>query len=380
MTPLVIVGAGLAAYTLAREIRKLDRALPICLLTADQGCFYSKPMLSNALSKGLSPQQLVTGSAEEMAGDLDLQIRVNTRVSAIDALGHFLLAAGERIEYSKLVLAVGAAPIRPPFPGASEVMVVNNLDDYTYFRASIKSLHELVVIGPGLIGCEFANDLVNNGKRVTVVGPDRRPLGRLLPTQAAQSLQRALADKGIVWRLGMVVEQIAQEKRGGYRLQLADGTQLDAEAVLSAIGLQPDIRLAQQTGLECGRGILVNRCLQTSHGDIFALGDCIELQGLVLPFVMPIMQGARALARTLTGQPTAVHYPAMPVVVKTPACPVVVAPPAKQAHGEWHETVFSKGVRSLFENEQGRLLGFALTGKVCEERRTLAKMLPDVLA
>ncbi len=378
MKPLVIVGSGLAAYSLARALRKIDRALPIWLLTVDQGCFYSKPMLSNALSKGLSPQQLVTASAEKMAEDLDLVIREATRVTGIDAAGHFVLAGGRQIEYSKLVLAVGALPVTPPFPGANKVMTVNNLGDYSRFRAIIDQLHELVVIGPGLIGCEFANDLVSNGKKVTVIGPDRQPLGRLLPPRAAQALQAALAASGVTWHLGTVAEQLVRDG-GGWRLQLSDGTSLSTEAVLSAIGLQPNTQLAQQAGLSCARGIVVDRLLQTSHVDIYALGDCAEVQGLVLPFVMPIMHGARALARTLTGQPTAVYYPAMPVVVKTPACPVVVSPPATRVQGEWHEAVLSRGVRSLFEDEQGRLLGFALTGEACQEWHVLAKTLPDVL-
>jgi len=377
MKPLVIVGSGLAAYTLAREIRKIDRALPIWLLTADQGCFYSKPMLSNALSKGLSPQQLISASAEKMAEDLDLVIRAGTRVSGIDAAGHFVLAGGEQIEYSKLVLAVGALPIVPSFPGANEVMTVNNLGDYRRFRAAIDQLHELVVIGPGLIGCEFANDLMNNGKKVTVVGPDWQPLGRLLPPRAAQALQAALSARGISWRFGAVVEQLVRDG-GECRLQLSDGTSLAGEAVLSAIGLQPNTQLARQSGLNCARGIVVDRLLQTSDVDIHALGDCAEVQGMVLPFVMPIMHGARALARTLTGQPTAVDYPAMPVVVKTPVCPVVVSPPAARVQGEWYETGLNGGVRSLFKDEQGRLLGFALTGEACQERHALVKTLPDV--
>jgi rubredoxin---NAD+ reductase len=105
--------------------------------------------------------------------------------------------------------------------------------------------------------------------------------------------------------------------------------------VLSAVGLRPRIQLARDAGIATGMGIQVNRQLQTNLDSIYAIGDCAETDGLVLPYVMPIMQAARALAPILLGQAAALQYPAMPVMVKTPAYPIVVSPPAKGAEGQW---------------------------------------------
>jgi rubredoxin-NAD+ reductase len=149
--------------------------------------------------------------------------------------------------------------------------------------------------------------------------------------------------------------------------------------VLSAVGLRPRIALAQAAGLATNRGIVVGRHLATSDADIFALGDCAEVAGLVLPFVMPIMHSARALAATLAGKPTPVAYPAMPVLVKTPACPTIVSPPPAGADGEWIVTADADGVKSLFQDASGKMLGFALNGKATAERAALAPQLPPVL-
>ncbi len=166
----------------------------------------------------------------------------------------------------------------------------------------------------------------------------------------------------------------------GVRVALENGTAIDAEVVLSAIGLKPKLELARAAGLKINRGIVVDRHLETSAPGVHALGDCAEVDGLVLPFVMPIMHAARALAANLAGKPAPLSYPAMPVLVKTPACPTIVAPPANGAAGEWKITRTADGVKALFVNSAGQALGFALNGAATAERAQLAKALPPVLA
>lgn len=378
--PLVIVGTGLAGYNVAREFRKLDRDTPLVLYTADDGCFYSKPMLSNALAKGMAVEQLATASAGQMAGQLDATIHTHAVVEALDPARRRLRVDGEEVSYASLVLAVGAEQIPLPAGGdaADAVLTVNSLGDYARFRRAIAGAADVAVIGPGLIGCEFANDLCQAGRRVTVIGPDAAPLGRLLPPRAGAALQAALAKAGVAWRLGVTATGIWR-RDGAFVIELADGERLPADVVLSAIGLRPNLRLARSGGLRTHRGIVVDRHLQTSHPGIYAIGDCAEVAGLVLPFVMPIMHGARALARTLAGEPTEVRYPAMPVVVKTPAHPVVVSPPPAGAEGEWQEEEVDGGVRSLYRAPDGRLLGFALTGAAVSDKQRLTAELPPVL-
>jgi rubredoxin-NAD+ reductase len=381
MNPIVIVGTGLAGYTLARELRKLDSEHPLVLVTSSDGAFYSKPMLSNALAKGKDAAGLVSSDAAHMAQQLKARVLTRTRVEAIEPGAHRVHLDGETIDYSRLVLAVGALPIRLPTGGngADQVLAVNDLDDYARFRQRLEGANRVAIIGPGLIGCEFANDLAASGRDVTVIGPDQAPLGRLLPPQAGQALHAGLAKAGVDWHLQTQVRRIDRSDRD-LRLSLGSGVSLAADLVLSAVGLQPATDLAASANLAVGRGIQVDRLLLTSAPDVYAIGDCAEVEGLVLPYVMPIMHAARALARTLSGEATALTYPAMPVVVKTPDYPVVVAPPAPQAGGSWREEALADGVRGRFVSADGRLLGFALTGGAVAEKQALTKQLPPVLS
>lgn len=381
MKPVVIIGTGLAGYNLAREIRKLGANIPLQLVTADDGQFYSKPMLSNALTNSKTPSVLAIASAEQMSQQLNATIQTNRTVTAIDTVSQRLEIDKDVISYDKLVLTLGAEPDPLPLKGdaASETVSINNLDDYARFRNAIENCTHIAIIGPGLIGCEFANDLCNVGKHVTVIGPDATPLARLIPTEAGNALRDALKRIGIEWRLGVVAEEM-DFNGNGYRLRLSDATYVDAEIVLSAIGLRPNIQLAQTAGLRTNRGIVVDRNLATSIEKVYALGDCMEVEGLVLPFVMPIMHCARALARTLVQQPTRLFYPAMPVAVKTPAHPVIVSPPPAGANGVWRINIDEYGVHAEFRDDKGQLSGFALTGAATRERQSLTSKLPPLLA
>ncbi|MEJ2179506.1 MAG: FAD-dependent oxidoreductase [Gammaproteobacteria bacterium] len=302
MDTIVIIGTGLAGYNLAKEIRKLDKQVPLQIITADGGESYSKPMLSNALAKGKSPAQLVLSDAEKMSQQLDATILSNTRVESIDIRARKLHTTSGEISYSKLVLAVGASQISPPLQGnaVKDVLTVNDLNDYEKFHQALDAATHVGIIGPGLIGCEFANDLTSAGKKVTVIGPSKTPLDRLLPDTVGELVLQELTKAGIKWRLGVKATEVNSDG-DGYQISMSDGSKLSVDLVLSAVGLRPNISLAQNAGLKVGHGIIVNRTLQSSLPDIYALGDCAEVHGLVLPFVLPLMNAARTLAKTLTG-------------------------------------------------------------------------------
>lgn len=377
---IVIIGSGLAGYTLIREIRKLDKAAPITLITREPGYFYSKPMLSTALASKKEASQLITTASEGMASQLGIDILAQTDVSAIDTAAQKLQTSAGPISYGKLVLALGADQIRIPLEGnaVSEVLTVNDLEDYEKFRKVIVGKKKVAILGAGLIGCEFANDLALGGFEVDVIDLAPQVLGRLLPEPAAKALQDKLSEAGVRWHFSTTVQTI---NRNGdvLEMNLANGHSISCDVALSAVGLKPRLDLANAAGIKTGVGIQVNRHLETSSSNIYSLGDCAEVDGLVLPYVMPIMQAARALAPTLLGQVTALNYPAMPVMVKTPALPTVVSPPAKGADGQWKTAVIEGGIEARFETPEGKLLGFALMGTATSQRATLTKELPPIL-
>src|SRR3569832_1661068 len=203
MPPIVIVGSGLAGYTLLKEIRKRDTSTPVTLVTADDGAFYSKPNLSNALAAGRSAA-LAGAAAEKMAADQQATVLTHTRVTAIDTQNQRVHTGSGALDYGKLVLALGADPIPHGLSGngTAAVLAVNDLADYAVFRDALDGKKRGTVLGGGLIGCEFANDLVHAGFTVDVVHLGAWPLARLLPVEAGRRLADGLAARGGAGRGG----------------------------------------------------------------------------------------------------------------------------------------------------------------------------------
>ena len=388
MHPIVIIGSGMAGYTAAREFRKLNPEHELVMICADDAVNYAKPTLSNALAGKKAPEQIALGDASKMSDQLKMHIEAHTWVKEIQAEQHQLVLEKDGKQttqpYSKLVLAVGANPVRLAIAGdgSDDIHVVNNLDDYKAFRKSLAQHHDkrVVILGAGLIGCEFANDLQNTDHQVTVIDLAPQPLGRLIPDYVAASFQEKLEAIGIHFVLGTTVEKVIKVEKGDYQITLANGQSVVADVVLSAIGLQPNLELAKAADIHCSRGILTNGHLETNQPDIYAIGDCAEVNGLLLPYVMPIMQQARALAKTLNGEQTHVHYPAMPVAVKTPAAPLTVLPAPVGVDVTWDTEELEDGMIAKALDSQNTLRGFVLLGATAAKQRlALTKLVPDLI-
>ncbi len=387
---LVIIGAGLAGWTTAREFRKLDTSTPIVLVTSDSGDFYAKPTLSNACAQKRSADQLVTTPAAKMAQTLNVTLRAHSQVRSIHTSAKSLAfndadGATHTQPYAQLVLATGAHPIRVALQGdaSADVQSINQLTDLAHFQHTLGAAPKTVLImGAGLIGCEFANDLLLGGYRVHVVDPTERPLAALLPPAAGEQLRLALQALGVVWHFGATVEAV-NRANGSQPLAvtLSDGAVVGADLVLSAIGLRADTALASAAGIACERGVVVDDQLQTSAPHVFALGDCAQYASAgarTLPYVMPIMNAARTLAATLAGTRTALVFPLMPVSIKTPALPTVVAAPHPAQAGGWvADALDAAAVQGggvwRFMDPAGQQRGFVLTGGQTTRRMELAK-------
>lgn len=377
----LIIGAGYAGYSLAKELRKLDPNRTILLISSDSADYYSKPLLSNGFSKQKSAAELIQKTAEQMAAELNISIWPFCHAKRIDAIQHQLDTDKGLLHYQQLVLATGASPVKLPLPAATEGLVwsVNDLMDYQKFLEQSQGKRKITVLGAGLVGIEYANDLVLAGFQVSVIALEQQPLAQLLPPELGEVLQQQLKAAGVQFYWGSAIAE-AKRVEQQLRLVLADGRHLETELLLSAVGLKPKLELAAAAGIDCGKGIKVNQNLATSVADIYALGDCAEVCGYNLMYIQPISLSAKALALTLTGQQTAVQFPVMPVIVKSPALAVVSWPVPSQQQGEW--TFEGQGLDWIakFQNRSGVLLGFALTGKMVAQRLRLAKEMPALIA
>jgi rubredoxin---NAD+ reductase len=379
MKPVIIVGTGLAGYTLAREFRKQDKTTPLLILTEDDGGFYSKPMLSNAFAQGKRADQIVTQSAVQMAAQLVATIMTGIRVLRIDTVGKAVETSSGTFPYEKAVLAVGAQPIRLAINGdaAEQVVSVNHIQDYSLFRERISGIGDsarIAILGAGLIGCEFADDLASARHRVTIVDPNPRPLAALTAPALSRGLQAALVNRGVSFRLGTTATQV-DKKGSGLEVVLADESTLETDLVLSAVGLRPDLRLAQASGIRTTRGIVVDAQGCTSAADVFALGDCAEYTTSsgtqTLPYVAPLMSAARAIARTLSGDPTDIELKTSPVIVKTLSFPLALVPPPIAADGTWHETQFGERIICRYYDREGTMVGFGVAPQEASIRQGL---------
>jgi len=384
MHPIIIIGSGFAGYTLAREFRKLDATSPLIIITSDDGRSYPKPMLSNALSKGKTADQLSLFTPDVMATTLNATIINNSLVSHIDPEQHTVTITNTApLHYHHLILALGATPIPTSVEGnaANDVLSINNLNDYSIFRDQLVNAKHVAIIGPGLIGCEFANDLINSGIAVSVIGPSKLPMPSLLPEPIAAELKIVLSHAGVDWYFESTITAVNHATKG-YQLTLSTGDLLQADVVISAIGLRPNIELAKAMGITVNRGIVTDEFLQTNQPNISAIGDCAEVTGHNLLFIAPILAAAKALARTLSGHSTAVKYPAMPVAIKTPNYPLIISTPASPTAGSWQFEAAPSGfgIKGLFTNDNNALLGFVLSGDMVSEKQVLTKLLPDILA
>lgn len=387
MHPIVIIGTGLAGFTVARELRKLDKTVPLTIITADDGGFYSKPMLSNAFAQKKEAAQLVTQSAAQMAAQLDASILTSTRVTAIDSTARTISTdrADAPLAYAKLVLAVGAQPIRLAIDGdgADQVLSVNNVDDYARFRELVAlprhgASTRVTILGAGLIGCEFADDLAGAGHAVTLIDPSPLPLAALAAPALSRGLQAALTARGVSMQLSTTARHIARNG-DSLTVTLANDSRFDTDIVLSAVGLRADLTIASAAGLATARGILVDASGQTSAPDIYAVGDCAEYtvdangSTRILPYIAPLMTAARAIARTLTGSPTAIDLKDAPVIVKTPSYPIALVPPPAHAvaGGSWHAEENETRMICRFIDAQGMVAGFCVAPQDAATRASL---------
>lgn len=369
---IVVVGSGLAGFGVLRELRRLSPEAKLTMVTLEDGHFYSKPALSTAFAKGKTSETLVTSNAEKMITQLKLDARIGREAESIDRASKALCTTGGPIPYDRLVLAMGATSFRPEIEGdaAHRSITINQLDHYAYFREQLPEEARVLIMGSGLVGTEFANDLITSNYRVAVVDMLPLPLAQLVPPPVGESVRDALASEGVEWHLGRKVVAINYKgDNTGYVATLDDGSNIEADLVLSAVGLRPNVALAQEAGIDVGIGIKVNQYGQTSDPDIYAIGDCAEYQHGLSAYVTPIMAAARGIAPSALGTPTEIRFPPLAVQVKTTLLPINLLPPARGCVGEWHRTENdADGEKHLFIDDSGIVRGYVLTRDKTEQR------------
>lgn len=382
MQNIIIIGTGLAGYLTAKEFRKYDSKTPMTLITRSDGHFYSKPLLSTALTQHKAPDQLIISTVDLMRAQLNAAIFTHCNVFKIDPDNKKVFYLDENnkehaLEYDKLVLANGARKVDVALNGdaVKDVLFVNQLEDYRQFRDKLVNVKDIAILGAGLIACEFANDLANSGYTVKLIAPDPYPLSARVPEIIGRTLQKVFNQKDIQF-YGSVFPKAVNHKNTGFQVVLSDKTTVDAAIVLSAVGIKPDLSLAKTAKLKTNVGVIVDASMQTCDPHIFAVGECAEVDAQLTMHIAPILVCSQILGKVLAGDKQSVHFTVMPIVIKTPACPIVLVMPPLNCAGEWRIiSSQDENIHTEFYDNENKLKGFALSGTAVKEKNHLCGLL-----
>jgi 3-phenylpropionate/trans-cinnamate dioxygenase ferredoxin reductase subunit len=258
---VVVVGAGLAGLRTVEELRRRGYAGQITLIGAERRLPYDRPPLSKQLMAGTVDD---TTLREDLA-PLGAELRLGETATAVD--GHVLHTDRGEYRFGALVIATGSVPVRLPGPGPQRVL--RTLDDALQLRARLRPGLRLVIVGAGWIGAEIATAAAARGCRVTVVEAGPAPLAAALGTPAGAVTAGWYAAAGVQLRLG---EPVASVENGG--LVLASGAWIEADEVVTAVGVRPATGWLAGSGVELGNGVTVDEYLRSPADGVYAAGDC----------------------------------------------------------------------------------------------------------
>jgi nitrite reductase (NADH) large subunit len=300
---LAIIGSGLAAIRLVETLRRRGDRRSIVVLGAERALPYNRILLSPLLSGEIDWQQLVSHPAE-WYGQQSVELRLGHRVAGIDRAARCIdCDNGYRLGYRQLVIATGSRAALPRIPGIdlAGVAVFREMDDVAQLQQAAGRGERVVVLGGGLLGLEAAVAMAARGASVTVVHRAGLLMNRQLDNVAADYLRRAIERRGVTIATGRAPVAI-QGSSGVAGVLLDDGTQLEADRVIAAIGIEPCVEVAVAAGLPVNRGIEVDNTLVTQDPAIFAVGECCERDGETVGLVAPIWQQVEVLAANLCGE------------------------------------------------------------------------------
>jgi len=269
---------------------------------------------------------------------------------------HQLRTTRGSLTYTKLIVAQGAKPAMPAQLPPELCWRVNDLACWSGMQQALaKGPQSIAIVGAGMIGCEIAEDFVRAGHRVTLLDRNASPLAGLLPEQASQRLSESFAALGITYIGNDDITGVTQLDKQQKQISFESGKTLVVDQVLAATGLITDNRIARLAGLDFDRGITVDAdTLQTSVVDIYALGDCINIEGTPCRFIEPIKHQAKAIAHAALELEASVYEHSAPVVrLKTRSLPVVMNG-LPLAGVEWtlvHENADELVMEQRFENQ-----------------------------
>ena len=362
-TGVVIIGAGLAGWHVIDAIRAKDKAIPITLITADSGDRYHKPMLTMAISQNKRASDLVRATGADAAQTAEVTLLANTEVTDIDPVSQTVQLRATKhsddapttISYEKMVLAMGAHPIFPQSLPQDLVWHVNHIERFGQLQEKLATgSQHVAIVGAGMVGTEIAEDLLKAGHKITLIDLNDAPLSQMLPAKATARIAKAVESQGIQFLGGYQVSAVTRvgdssendKLRVDYAPLSSDADNTDAQSleplvvdhVIASTGLTVDAQLPTAAGVEFDRrtGIVVDAAtLRTNAANIYAIGDCMSINGVACRYVAPLRAQAATIADDILGHEHDGYDHKPPMIrLKNKAISVMVTG-VPQAAGNW---------------------------------------------
>ncbi len=298
---LVLIGNGMAGLRTIEELLKITPDLyEITIFGSEPHPNYNRIMLSPVLAGEKTLDDIVLNSLDWYKEN-KIKLVSGDPVVSIDRAKHQVKTHSGKVEsYDRLLIATGSYPFIIPIPGADKKGVIGfrDISDVETMLESAKQHRKAVVIGGGLLGLEAANGLMKNGMEVTVVHLMDTLMERQLDKPAAELLQASLQERGLEFKMEAQTAAILGDEQVS-AVQFADGSEIPADLVVMAVGIRPNIELAQQSGIHCERGIMVSDTMQTFDPLIYAVGECVQHRGTCYGLVAPLFEQAKVCANHL---------------------------------------------------------------------------------
>lgn len=366
---LIIIGAGMATGRALEQLMKAGGDYDVTLFNAEPRGNYDRIMLSPVLSGDKSYEEIIIHTSEWYEEN-GVTCRFGEKVASVDRASKTVTAEnGDVLEYDKLLFGTGSNPFIIPLPGhdLEGVIAYRDLED-TQRMMDLGSEHKAVVIGGGLLGLEAAAGMAARGVDVTVIHIMGHLMERQLDEAAGYLLRKALIDKGITVKCSANSKEILGENGKVKALLLDDGTELPCDLLVMAVGIRPNIKLAQDAGLAVAKGIHVDDQMRTSDESILAVGECVEHDGAIFGLVAPLYDQAKVVAKTLLGEDAQFLQKELSTKLKVTGCDLFSAGDFAEAENR-EDIVFrdpSRGVYRRLVLENNTVVGAVMYGDTAD--------------
>ncbi|MDU5504998.1 MAG: FAD-dependent oxidoreductase [Anaerococcus vaginalis] len=303
MYDYLIIGNGIAGLKAAETIRKNEENSSIIIISKSCEHTYWRTKLSELISKDFENDEILVKKPEWYEKN-NIEEKLNCEVEKLDLENKkAILKSGEEIEYKKALIATGAHPFVPPIKNidARGVFAIRSVDDLNSFKNYIKENKKVVIIGGGLLGLEAAFSVKNSGCEVLVIETFDYILGRQLDNELSKKLEKELNDAGIKTSTGKNTAEIVEKDGKVCGVKLADGSIIEADAILVQTGVRNNLDLAENSGIKFERGILVDKYLKTSDENVYAAGDCMQLGQATIGLWTASMEMGQIAGNNMTG-------------------------------------------------------------------------------